>query len=124
MTRAVLLRLSTALLLLLGLSIAGFLLVHWMPGDVAAQLVSQQYDGAMPSEAIVAAYRAEHGLGDPLPLQYLRWLGEAARLDFGSSLTTGNPAAEEVMQRLWYSLILGVAGMRQRGRAHCSTRTA
>lgn len=111
MRYAIAMRLLTALGLLFSLSVAGFLLVHWMPGDVAAQLASERFDGAMPSEELIAAYRAKHGLDDPLPQQYLRWLAQVARLDFGVSLQSGNPVAEEVTQRLWHSLILGAASM-------------
>jgi peptide/nickel transport system permease protein len=43
---------------------------------------------------------AQFGLDQPLPVQYLRWLGSAVSGDFGQSLVTQKPVAEEFAVRL------------------------
>lgn len=83
-----------ALILLLGLSIAGFAILRLMPGDFATVLLTAQSDGVLPSPEAVAIYAATHGFDDPLPLQYLRWLGEVMQGNLGESFTQDRPVAE------------------------------
>ena len=51
------------------------------PGDPA-----EQRAGMNATPEVVAQLRGEMGLDDPLPVRYLRWLGDAVRFDFGESL--------------------------------------
>jgi ABC-type dipeptide/oligopeptide/nickel transport system permease component len=50
--------------------------------------------------ALVERIRAEHGLNDPLPVQYARWLGRAALGDLGESIRSGKPVAEVLVRGL------------------------
>jgi peptide/nickel transport system permease protein len=51
----------------------------------------------------------ELGVDQPLPVQYLGWLGKAAKLDFGYSFTTREPVINLIAQRLPKTLILMAA---------------
>ena len=52
----------------------------------------------------------DFGLDKPLPVQYAIWLGKAARLDFGKSISTGHPAFDTIRQKIPATLQLaGVA---------------
>ena len=86
-------RLLVAIPILFGISIAAFALVLLLPGEPARTLAGG--DHATP-EAI-ASVRDELGLDDPLAVQYVRWLGDAARLDFGSSLVDGQPVRDRLL---------------------------
>ena len=44
--------------------------------------------------------RRELGIDKPIPLQYLVWLGDTARLDFGTSYWTRNSVTSEIRRRL------------------------
>jgi peptide/nickel transport system permease protein len=55
--------------------------------------------------------KSELGLNDPLVVQYARFLGSIAHLDFGKSFRTGQPALNEVASRLPATLELGVAAL-------------
>ena len=44
-------------------------------------------------------------------MQYLRWLGQAIRGDFGYSIRTGNLIASEMAARVGFSMLLGTAAM-------------
>jgi peptide/nickel transport system permease protein len=55
-------------------------------------------------EAIAARY----GLDAPLPVQYVRWLGNVARGDLGDSLSSGQPVAGEILDRLPATLELAL----------------
>ena len=61
-------------------SLAIFLLIHLVPGDPAAAILGEE---ASPEQ--IAALRETLGFNDPLPLQYLRWVGGLFRGDWGTS---------------------------------------
>ena len=63
-------RLGFLLLTLLLTSLIVFAITQLLPGDVARVVLGRE-----AGEAQLAAFREEFGLNDPLPLQYLSWLG-------------------------------------------------
>lgn len=104
-------RLVYAAALLLAVSVCGFSLLRLMPGDFAEVLLISQMDGDLPSREALARFSAENGFDDPLPVQYLRWLGGLLRGDLGNSLITGDPVGVEIVLRLGNSLILAVSAL-------------
>lgn len=104
-------RLLAAAGMLAAVSVAGFALLRLLPGDFAEVLLSAQMDGEVPSAEALSVYSAEHGFDDPLPLQYLRWLGDALTGNLGVSLITGEPVAGEIVLRLANSLALALAAL-------------
>lgn len=77
-----------------------------IPGDPLAV----KYGMRNLSPEIMAAARKELGLDEPVFIQYLRWLVGLARLDFGSSIRTGHPVVESLLQRLPVTLELMLLG--------------
>ena len=67
---------------LLVTSLLVFASVHLAPGDPESFLLK----GRPTSPQAVAAVRAQYHLDDPLPAQYVQWLGGVVRGDFGRSL--------------------------------------
>ena len=103
-------RLLMLIPVLIGISLAAFLLGRIAPGDpVDDALVRIGIE--FPTEADRAAMRAELGLDRPLPEQYLRWLGDALRGDLGESYTDGRDIARELMRRLPITLKVSLAAM-------------
>ena len=80
-----------------------FFVVRVIPGDPATAAL-----GDYASKQAVDALREKMGLNDPLPVQYLRSLGDLLRGDFGESMITGLPVSEQVRYVLPYSLELAV----------------
>jgi glutathione transport system permease protein len=70
-----------------------FALMRLVPGDAAYMRLSE-YGADITAENLDAA-RRELGLGGPIWEQYARWLGRAARFDFGRSSITNRPAFQE-----------------------------
>ena len=104
MTGYVLRRLAQAVVLLWIVSVITFVLIHTAPGGPA---MLQNPDLGREQ---LARFRANLGLDDPLPVQYLRWLRGAARGDFGRSYNTVEPVVRLVGTRLPNTLLLtGVA---------------
>ncbi|MFP4312380.1 MAG: ABC transporter permease, partial [Nitriliruptoraceae bacterium] len=65
-------RAGAFVLLGLGVTLLSFIITNLVPGDPMAAALS---DRALEDEATVAAYRARYGLDEPLPMQYLIYLG-------------------------------------------------
>jgi peptide/nickel transport system permease protein len=63
------------------------------------------------TQADIERIKSELGLNDPLFVQYVRFVGQIARLDFGKSFRTGQPALNEVGSRLPATLQLGSAAL-------------
>jgi peptide/nickel transport system permease protein len=94
---------QSAFLLVLVMS-GVFVLVHLTPGGPEAALIQNPRVG--PAE--VRRLRDRFGLDEPLGVQYLRWLNNVARLDFGRSYFYERPATEVVGERLWPTIQLGL----------------
>jgi peptide/nickel transport system permease protein len=77
----------------IGVTLMSFVITNLVPGDPAAAALS---DRAMADEATVAAYRARHGLDQPPPIQYLYYLSNLVRGDFGTSTFNGQPVRAEL----------------------------
>lgn len=102
MLRAVLRQVARLIPTLLVVTFGSFLLINLLPGDPVLQLVGPQY--ATPEN--LAATRERLGLDDPLITRYLSWLGDAVRLDLGTSVRTNQPVTESIVQRLPLTLEL------------------
>lgn len=99
--RAIGKRLLGALPNLLGVVVITFLLTRALPGDPAAY-----FAGASATQEAIDQVRVQLGLDKSLIEQFLRYLGELARGELGTSLTTGQPVLTELLARLPASLEL------------------
>jgi peptide/nickel transport system permease protein len=106
MGRYILGRLLRLVPVLLGISLLVFLFLHLIPGDPAVTMLG---DRATPDQ--VAALRERMGLNEPLPLQYLTFLGRLLRLDLGTSIFTGVPIWDEIKLRWPATFELSVIAM-------------
>jgi peptide/nickel transport system permease protein len=80
--------------------------MRMLPGDPALILAGQD-----ASPETLAAIRKANGLEEPLPVQYVVWLGNVARGDLGVSFFTRAPVSQLIAQRAPATLELGIAGM-------------
>jgi peptide/nickel transport system permease protein len=80
-----------------------FFMLHFAPGDPAQTILGESATAAALSEK-----RQQMGLNDPLLLQYLRFLGEILRGDFGTSYLTHRPVLDEILQRFPTTLLLTI----------------
>ncbi len=102
MGRYVVRRLLQAVPLLLAISVAAFAIIKAQPGGPLAA-----YEGN-PDFTEADRLRLEHafGLDQPLPLQYLNWLGSFLRLDWGYSFASHQPVLMLIGERLPNTLYL------------------
>jgi peptide/nickel transport system permease protein len=95
MSRFLVRRIPSVLLVLVATSVIAFLLPRLVPGDPAAVVA-----GPDASPETIAAIRTELGLDRPLLTQYLDWIGGVLTGDLGTSLQFGRPVAELIGSRL------------------------
>src|SRR5215469_4249863 len=98
-------RLVGALLVLFVLSLVAFGLYALTPGDPAVVLLEASGIHSPPREAVVAK-RAELHLDDPLPVQYVNWLGGALHGDFGRSFRSYDPVLQLYLSRIGATALL------------------
>jgi peptide/nickel transport system permease protein len=97
-------RLVQTVPLLLLISIIGFGIIQ-MTGD---PLAAYTMETALSREDI-ARLRAYYGLDQPVYVQYLHWLGNLARGDWGTSYVAHRPVLDLILQRLPNTLMLVAA---------------
>lgn len=91
---------------LFGLLVLTFVLVRVVPSDPAAALAGQN---ATPAQ--VAEIRTAYGFDRPLAVQFLLYMRQVLRGDFGTSLNSGRPVARDIGQRLPATLELTFAAL-------------
>ncbi|MBH0114457.1 ABC transporter permease [Novosphingobium sp. YJ-S2-02] len=96
--------LSLAVLVLATASLLFFLLR--LSGDPALVIA-----GGEPTPAQLDAIRAEYGFDRSLWVQYLAFLADLVRLDFGLSFASGRPALDVVLDAFPATVLLGALGM-------------
>ena len=83
-----------------------FFLIRLTPGDPVEAVI-----GAYAPAGVVEKVREELGLNRPVFTQYVSYLGSIARLDFGESLTTGEPIISYIKSFFPATLELALAAM-------------
>lgn len=93
--------------LLLGVTLFVFVVMRFSPTDPALAA----FDGANATDEQLEAFRRENGLLDPWPVQYLRFVAQLARGDFGTSLITKLPVSDTITTALPLTVQLVVLGL-------------
>lgn len=78
-------------------------MVYALPGDPALALLGEE-----PNPEAYAAERERLGLDEPIPVQYITWLGNALQGDLGASYFGGEQVSEKIGRRIMPSLQLTV----------------
>jgi peptide/nickel transport system permease protein len=99
-------RVLQAIPTLIGIIIVTFLLTRALPGDPAAY-----FAGAAATPESIAEIRANLGLDQPLPVQFLKYVQDLGTGNLGQSVSTGQPVATELLRRLPASLELTLTAL-------------
>lgn len=106
-------RILQAIPVLFVMSVITFVIIQAPPGDygdfIRSNMISQGGASVAAAEAAAEEYREANGLNDPLPIQYLRWVGGiVTRGDFGHSFFYNKPVADVVAERLPRTIMLAL----------------
>ncbi|QHJ00210.1 glutathione ABC transporter permease GsiC [Xylophilus rhododendri] len=91
---------------LLIVAVLVFLFVHMLPGDPARLAAGQEAD-----DKTVAMVRAQLGLDQPLPKQFVSFFGHMLQGDFGTSIRSRRPVSTEIAERFGPTLMLTITSM-------------
>ncbi len=109
MSRYLIRRLLQMIPLLLGISILSFLIIKAAPGDPLVVYIDP--NKPPPSAEDMNRLRAQLGLDQPVPVQYVRWLGNALQGDLGFSITGRRAVLLEITDRLPATMLLGFSSL-------------
>lgn len=107
MNRYLVRRLFLSLLVLAGVSVLTFLILHLVPGDPVYAIAGRQ---AVTAES-AAAMREALGLNDPLPVQYQRFIGNILSGNLGTSIRSRRPVISMIAEQLPSTVQLTLASM-------------
>ena len=104
MLKFLLKRIGVALIVLFGVSVTVFTLIHMQPGNPYLNMI----DPNLGPEVIEQKLRAL-GYYDPIYIQYLKWIGRALTGDFGYSTQYNAPAFTLIVEALKNTLLISTA---------------
>ena len=104
MLKFLLKRIGVALIVLFGVSVKVFTLIHMQPGNPYLNMI----DPNLGPEVIEQKLRAL-GYYDPIYIQYLKWIGRALTGDFGYSTQYNAPAFTLIVEALKNTLLISIA---------------
>lgn len=103
MTKYIIKKIITSLLVMLGVSILTFGMGRLAPGDPVDTVLAGTQN---PTAEEIASARAYLGLDEPIVSQYFKWLSRALSGDLGLSFQTGRSVSHELAVRLPQTMIL------------------
>jgi peptide/nickel transport system permease protein len=106
LTRFLARRLGYSLVVLIGVLVAVFALVHLVPGDPVRIALGTRYN-----PQAYDALRSASGLDRPIVAQFLGYVASAARGDLGVSFRNGDPVAQLLLERLPATASLALVGI-------------
>lgn len=99
-------RIAALPLMLLGVALLVFIILQFSPNDPAYNAL-----GVGASAEARAAYAEEHGLNDPLPVQYVQFIADLLRGDLGFTAPPAVPVADRIATAFPLTLQLTTLGM-------------
>ena len=110
MLNFILRRLLYALIMIVLVSFASFVLINLPPTDFLAQKLAQlRARGDRSAEGQIETYRKRYNLDKPFMWQYSHWAVNFLKGDFGESFEYERPVSEMLGERVTMTIILGVA---------------
>ncbi|GFE64069.1 ABC transporter permease [Litoreibacter roseus] len=99
-------RLAIAIPTILLISVFVFALQKLLPGDPLLVLAGEERD-----PEVLEFLREKYRLNDPIPIQYLAWVGNALQGDLGTSFRTNQPVTELIAEKLPVTIQLAVMSL-------------
>jgi peptide/nickel transport system permease protein len=91
---------------LFAISVVAFLIIQLPPGDYLTTYISRlENEGQQVDPAVLEGLRERYGLGDPIYVQYLKWISNILLYgDFGHSFEYGRSVSSLIVDRLPWSI--------------------
>src|SRR6266540_7442771 len=106
MSQFLLRRFFLVLPVLFGITFVTFALARILPGDPCFAILGEKVTVEQCNQ-----FKEQHGLNDPILVQFVRYLGDILHGNFGVSLKDGRPITQIVLQRLPMTLEITIGAM-------------
>jgi peptide/nickel transport system permease protein len=94
------------------ISIISFIIIQLPPGDfLTSYIATLESGGQVVDQAQIDALRAQYGLGEPIYIQYFKWIAGVVGGNFGHSFQWQRPVADLIGERMMLTVVLSVASL-------------
>ena len=94
------------------ISVLSFAIIQLPPGDfVDAYIAQLASSGSQVSADEANMLRKLYGMGEPIYVQYGKWISRIITGDFGESMEWRRPVTEVIGDRIWLTLLLSFAAL-------------
>jgi peptide/nickel transport system permease protein len=94
------------------ISMLAFVIIQLPPGDYVSSYIAQMAAmGSVVSDEEAQNLRIQYGLGQPIYVQYWKWMKQIAEGNFGFSMEWRRPVTEVIGERLWLTVIVAVSAL-------------
>jgi peptide/nickel transport system permease protein len=97
----------------IAISLVAFVIIQLPPGDfVTSYIASLAAQSSQVNQDAEKTLRQMYGLGDPLPIQYVKWMhGILIRGDFGIAFDLRQPVSRVIWERVWLTIALSLGSV-------------
>lgn len=96
---------------LFGVTLITFVVIHLAPGDPVTAAMGGDISADSLNSQAIEHFRKEMNLDDPILVQYGRWIWKLARLDLGTSWSSGRLITDQIKDALPVTMALGGASL-------------
>jgi peptide/nickel transport system permease protein len=94
------------------ISMLSFAIIQLPPGDYVTSYIAQMASmGSVVSDEEAQNLRIQYGLGQPMYVQYFKWMKLVVQGNFGMSMEWRRPVIEVIGDRLWLTVVVSVAAL-------------
>ncbi len=105
-------RLLYMIVLLMVVSVVGFIVIQLPPGDFITSVIElEEQWGGLLNDARLMSLRKQYGLDQPLHIQYLKWIAGFLHGDMGRSLAWNRPVSEIIAERLPFTITISLLAL-------------
>jgi peptide/nickel transport system permease protein len=105
-------RLITALGTIFAISVVSFIIIQLPPGDfLTTYMANLSATGERASPELIISMRDTYGLGQPVYVQYFKWMRGVVHGDFGRSMSWSTPVSALIWHRLTLTVLVGLSSI-------------
>ncbi len=94
------------------ISIISFIIIQLPPGDfLSSYIATLESSGQVVDQAQIDALRSQYGLGEPIYVQYFKWITGVLGGNFGQSFQWQRPVADLIGERMMLTVVLSITSL-------------
>src|SRR5258705_1446271 len=105
-------RVVLAIFTVWAISVLAFAIIQLPPGDYVTSYIAQMATtGSVVTEEEAQNLRIQYGLGQPIYVQYYKWVKQIAQGNFGTSMEWRRPVTHVIGESPWLTIVVSVAAL-------------